>query len=160
MVFIIRGMRTVTPNQKKKWTGYTFNFGENDDRRPPHPFSANILHAPMMANTHCMEKHEHFNLDLKTEGDCVVFEAVRDIFGGETLLVDYGSEYNQELFEERERLRLAAANELNSRRSRNHTFRCSKCGHTCQQRYRIAHFRACNVDSKAQSDGGGKVTVE
>ena len=145
MVFVLRGMRTTTPNEKKKWIGYTFDFGDNDDRRPPHPFSANILHAPMMVNTHCAEKDETFNLALNTEGDIVVFEAVREILGGETLLVDYGPDYNKELFDEREQQRCSRKNELASRKNRNHTFQCSNCGHTCQQRYRLSHYNSCKV---------------
>ena len=150
MIFIIRGMRTITPQQKSKWTGYCFFFDKDDERRPPHPFSENILHPPMMVNTHCEEKNETFNLNLNVEEDCVVFEAVQDIGGGETLLVDYGSEYNNELLEERLQSDIQRKLDIASRKNRNHNFKCSKCGHTCHERFRLSHYNKCKLDESKQ----------
>ena len=150
LVLILRHMKTVKAIEKKKLMGYTFNFGLNDDRRPPHPFSQNCLHPPMMINTHCEENNETFNLILTTEQDCVAFEAVCNIGGGETLKVDYGKDYNNELLEERKQLRESRQKELAGRKNRNHNFRCSKCGHTCHQRYRLSHYNKCSTQ---RSDG-------
>ena len=145
------GMKSLTPNQKKKWAGYSFYFDGEDDKRPPHPFSQNILHPPMMVNTHCEEHNETFNLLLKCEDDVVIFEAVRSIGGGETLMVDYGTEYNKELFEERQLERSKRKLQLESRKNRNHNFTCSKCGHTCNDRYRLKHFNKCSGQGLGQA---------
>ena len=146
MVFIIRGMRTISPEQKSKWAGYCFFFDNDDERRPPHPFCENVLHPPMMVNTHCEEKNELFNLSLNVEDDCVVLEAVKDIGGGQTLLVDYGSDYNKELFDERLQRQAQRKLDIDGRKNRNHNFKCSKCGHTCNERYRLSHYNKCNFD--------------
>jgi len=127
LLFIIRNLKTVKANEAIKWTGYTFNFGLNDDRRPQHPFHQNCLHPPMMINTHCEELNETFNLSLTTSEDNVGFEAVRDIAGGETLMVDYGSDYNKELFDDRKHLIECRQKELEERKNRNHNFKCEKC---------------------------------
>jgi hypothetical protein len=105
----------------------------------------------MMINTHCEEKNESFNLFLSTADDCVAFEAVRDIRGGETLLVDYGKDYNNELMEDRKQQVESRRIELEGRKDRNHNFKCSKCGHTCHQRYRLRHFNKCGLEGSGLS---------
>jgi len=132
VIFVIRNMSTLTTtNEATEWVGYTFKFGDDDNRRPLHNFNENHLHAPMMANTHCFEKNECFNLALFNDGNAVIFEASRSIIGGDMLIVNYGEEYNNELFAERQAARKMRAEQLAKRVHLSHTFECPICGHTC-----------------------------
>ena len=99
---MVRNVISVSADDKKEWDGYTFWLDEKSEKRPSHKREDNHLHAPMMANTNCIEENEHFNLSLFHDDTLVIFEASREIGGGEMLFVDYGDEYNQELQSERE----------------------------------------------------------
>ena len=146
-VFIIRNMVPLTKADKTEWSGYTFFLDDNDERRPPHSFEQNDRHPPMMANTHCVEKNESPNLRLHYLEDIVIFEAIRPIRGNESLLVDYGDDYNSELFREREAARERRAKDLLNRKNIAHNFTCDKCGHTCHSRLRIKHFNKCKAEA-------------
>ena len=143
MVFIINRMRKVTAQEKAKWLGYTFFFGDGDERRPSHPFHENVLHPPMLINPQCEEKNEAFNLCLNHVDDVVIFEAVKPIVGGEVFIVDYGKEYNQELYDDRQKKRLDRQEELQQRRNLNHNYKCKDCGYTCHNRFRLSHYSTC-----------------
>ena len=142
-IFIIRGMIAVTASEKQEWCGYTFVFDKDDERRPPHSVGDNVAHAPMMVNTHCEEKNECHNLSLLTEEDIVIFEATRPIKGGEMLVVDYGSDYNKELLEERKAAIQRRRDDLSARRNITHSFKCPKCGQSCHMRFRLRHYNTC-----------------
>ena len=146
VLFVIRNMVRVSPNDKAQWDGYTFKFDDNDDRRPSHNADDDYLHPPMMANTHCFEKNESFNIALFQDADIVVFEASRPISGGDMLIVDYGDEYNHELLAEREAARKKRVEDLANRVHLSHNYTCPRCGHTCSQKFRIRHFNKCGKE--------------
>ena len=145
VLFVIRGMIEVTDIDRQRWDGYDFQWGESEVRRPSHGFDSNVLHPPMMANTHCVEKGEVPNLALFNENDVVIFKATKPIRGGDLLLVDYGEKYNDELLQDRIAARLLHHGELMARANLQHNYKCSKCGHTCHQRFRLRHHMKCNV---------------
>ena len=145
MVFVIQNMKKLTEREKKKWAGYTFWFDENDERRPSHSFHENPLHPPMMINTHCEEKKESCNLTLNNIDDVVIFEAVKDIVGGDKFMVDYGNDYNKELYDERQAKKTARQQDISGRRNLNHNFKCEHCGYTCHNKFRLRHFTTCSV---------------
>ena len=147
-VFVMRNMRPVLPQDKAEWIGYTFKLNDQDDFRPSHQARDNVLHAPMMANTHCIEKDETFNLSLYHDDDVVIFEASKPIRGGDMLIVDYGDEYNKELFIERIEARKRRAQELASRVHLSHSYKCPACGFTCAPRFRLRHFNKCKHKNK------------
>ena len=66
------------------------------------------------------------------------------------MMVDYGSEYNKELYDERELQRKEREVELDGRRNRNHNFTCSKCGHSCNDRYRLKHYNLCSAQAQVE----------
>ena len=136
-------MKPVHQKNRDKWRGYTFLFEGEGDRRPNHPFYENVLHPPMMINTFCEEDAESNNLILIVDGDAVEFEATCDILGGQMFRVDYGSDYNSELFVDRQQAREKLAMEKKLRRNRNFQFKCSKCSFECQNKYRIKHYNVC-----------------
>ena len=150
MVFIIQKMKTMTQEENKKWIGYTFSFDEGDERRPSHPFHENPLHPPMMVNTHCEEKGETYNLTLNYVDDNVIFEAVKDIVGGDKFVVDYGRDYNKELYEERQEQKRIRQQSISARRNLNHNFKCQHCGYTCHNKFRIRHFNECSLRSTSK----------
>ena len=136
-------MKRLHPRLRQRWRGYTFLFEGEGDRRPDHPFYENVLHPPMMINTFCEEFAERGNLIIVVDGDAVEFEATEDIGGGEMLRVDYGSSYNKDLFEDREKAREKIEAEKATRRNINFNFTCPKCGFQCQNKYRIKHYNKC-----------------
>ena len=136
-------LKPVHHKLRDKWRGYTFNFEGEGDRRPDHPFYENVLHPPMMINTFCQEDSENFNLIIVVDGDSVEFEATVDINGGDMFRVDYGSDYNDELFQDRQRAREQREQEKAMRRNKNFNFKCPKCGFQCQNRFRIKHYNVC-----------------
>ena len=152
VVFVIRNMIPVSADDKLVWDGYTFKFDEIDERRPPHHPDDNHLHAPMMANTHCFEKNECFNISLYHDSDIVIFEASKAIRGGDMLIVNYGDEYNNELFTERQAARKKRADEVANRVHLSHTYKCPRCGHTCAQKFRLSHFNKCLKKVPCQQD--------
>ena len=144
-VFIIRGMISLKLSEKKEWCGYTFFFDVDDERRPSHKFSENVSHAPMMVNTHCEEKDESPNLTLHTDQDIVIFEATREIKGGEMLKVDYGSDYNKELLLERKAACQKREDDMAERPNINLKYKCSKCGQRFHSRFRLKHYNQCKA---------------
>ena len=144
-VFVVRDMIPITKADKAQWSGYTFFLDTDDERRAPHPFEQNDRHPPMMANTHCIENNEAPNIRLHYLEDMVIFEAIRAIQGNEMLLVDYGDDYNSELFQERQAARARRTQELNNRRNIAHNYTCDKCAFTCHSRLRIKHFNECKA---------------
>ena len=146
-VFIIRDMIRLNSSEKVEWFGYTFFFDHNDERRPSHDLCDNVCHAPMMVNTHCEEKNESPNLTLLTQDNIVIFEATRQIKGGEMLIVDYGSEYNQELMLEREAAKQRREDDFKARRNITHNYKCPRCGESCHSRFRLAHYNRCTAKS-------------
>ena len=145
-VFIIRNMVRISAAEKAEWSGYTFFLNDlADERRPPHSFDENERHPPMMANTHCIERNETPNISLHYLEDMVILEASRPIGGNESLLVDYGDDYNSELFRDRQAARERRAKELMNRKNIAHNYTCDKCGHTCHSRLRIKHYNKCKA---------------
>ena len=147
-MFVLRNVIRVSPTDKDDWLGYTFKLDDEDDRRPSHHATENHLHAPMMANTHCSEKNELFNLSLFHDVDIIIFEATRPIRGGEMLMVDYGDDYTKELLTERENARKMRAQNLASRVHLSHSYKCPDCGHTCAPKFRLPHFNSCHSKKK------------
>ena len=139
-VFVIRNMIPLLPQDKAAWDGYTFWYDDKTEVRPSHTAESNHLHAPMMANTHCFENNECFNLSLYHDDNIVIFEASKPIRGGDMIIVDYGDEYNNELWIEREGARKRRAEEIASRVHFSHTYKCPYCGHTCAPKFRLRHF--------------------
>ena len=146
-------MVCLSASEKTKWDGYTFWFDDKDERRPPHEPEDNHLHAPMMANTHCFEKNECFNLSLYHDADIVIFEASKPIRGGEMLVVDYGEEYNNELLLERQAARKRTAQILASRPHFSHNYKCPHCGYTCREKFRLSHYNSCGKRKAECGDG-------
>ena len=141
---MVRNVISVSADDKKEWDGYTFWLDEKSEKRPSHKREDNHLHAPMMANTNCIEENEHFNLSLFHDDTLVIFEASREIGGGEMLFVDYGDEYNQELQSEREAARKRAADSLARRAHFSHNYTCPCCGKTCRAKFRLSHYNSCD----------------
>ena len=141
-VFVIRNVVPVSPSEKAAWLGYTFKI-DDIETRPPHKAEENCLHAPMMANTHCFEGNECFNISLYHDDNIVIFEASRPIRGGDMLIVDYGEDYNNELLVEREAARKRRVQELESRPHLSHKYKCRDCGHTCAPKFRLSHQNIC-----------------
>jgi len=142
-VFVIRNIISVSADDKKEWDGYTFSLDDENEKRPSHKREDNHLHAPMMANTHCIEKNEQFNLSLFHDDNLVIFEASRSIGGGEMLFVDYGDEYNKDLQSEREAARKRAAENIARRAHFSHNYTCHFCGKSCQAKFRLRHQNSC-----------------
>ena len=143
VLFIIRGMLVLSAIERSTWEGYNFQWDDGAVRRPNHHFDDNLHHPPMMVNTHCVEKGENPNLALYIEDDVVIFKVTRTIRGGDILLVDYGSEYNDELLQERTEARRKHQLQLMSRANKQHNYKCDKCGHTSHQNFRLRHYKQC-----------------
>ena len=158
-VFVLRDMLSLNvadANLLEHWDGYIFDSHEHGKLIPPFSKDECKFDPPMMVNTACESDDESNNLLLLDHRNHIVFEANRDIGGGESLLVDYGPEYNGSLGAVRLKQRLARENAIKRRRNAHHDFECPYCGLTMLSRFRIGHTRYCQErDKREPSDGQG-----
>ena len=99
-VFVLRDLKALDVADEvlvHHWDGYIFDSHEHGRLIPPFSKEDCKFDPPMMVNTACESDEEENNLRLLDHRNHIIFEATRDIQGGETLLVDYGSEYNASL---------------------------------------------------------------
>ena len=146
-VFVLRDMRTLNVADRDlvdHWDGYIFDLFEHGKLIPPFPKEECKFDPPMMVNTACDSDEETNNIRLLDHRNHIVFEATRDIEGGETLLVDYGSEYNKSLGVVRKQRRVEIDCAKLRRRNKHHDFECPHCGRTMLRKFRLGHTRYCS----------------
>ena len=144
VVFVIPSCKQIQPEERSTWDGYTFTTSDGVDVIPPHQFVENYLHPPMMANAPCEELNEACNLKLFDLDGTIVFQSCREIRGRDLLLVDYGESYCNDLVIEREKARSKKAEDMVSRPNISFSHKCPRCGHTCQPKFAMKHFKICN----------------